>query len=136
MAEGPRRWLRIVLPIGGLSIVPLAGLIYAATASVGGSDAKPTSSSLDLLSGSAAPTMPSPARPKPAKPAPPRAANAKACCEKLRGLAQTSEEVDKRATYLAAGAACDAAETDDQAFKQVASICGGDRTEIPAECKP
>ncbi len=132
MAQGPKRWLKLLVPIGGLSIVPLVGIVYAATTTFGGAGAKPSASGLSVLEADAAPA----ARPRTrgGQPAPPRNASAKACCDKLHELAQTAE-VDKRATFLAAGAACDAAETDAAAYRQVASVCGGDRTDIPPECK-
>ena len=131
MSEGPRRWVKLLVPIAGLSVIPLVGLIYAATTTFApGSEKKEPSAS---PSDSSAPGRTQPRANLP-RSGVPRAAEAKICCEKLRELAQTSE-VDQRATFLAAGAACDAADNDEQAFKQVTSICGGERVDIPSECK-
>ncbi len=131
MSERPQRWLRLLVPIAGLSVVPLVGLVYAATTTFGPSTEKPESSATPFNGADAGTTKP---RTRTAKPGAARTAGAKLCCEKLHELAQTSE-VDKRATFLAAGAACEAADSDVEAFKQVNSICGGERVDIPPECK-
>ena len=136
MSEEPRRWLKLLVPLAGLSVVPLIGLIYAATTTFGAGAAKAdaSSSSIDADAGSSRSSTTKTGSSRFPKSTPGRNASAKLCCEKLHDLAQVAE-IDKRATYLAAGTACEAADDDREAFRQVASITGGERVELPPECK-
>ncbi|MFO0617716.1 MAG: hypothetical protein U0414_34295 [Polyangiaceae bacterium] len=146
--------LKIVLPLVGLSLLPLAGLVYAATASFGPkarasssasavvSSKKPAAKPADDMEDEGAPG----AEPKPAGPTPvakPTAlgklgANSRApqhtlCCEKLSDMGQSASPKDK-ATLLAAASACSAAPSFEGALKQVASIVDG-AVDLPSECQ-
>ena len=128
------RWIKLALPIAGLSAIPVIGLGYVAVATIG-----PTkTSAAEADSDSDAPKAGSASKRSGSKSArstgrKPRDDAARLCCEKLVDLAQ-SAEIEKRSTYLNASKACDAAESDEEAVKQVASIIGGDRLEVPPEC--
>jgi hypothetical protein len=147
------KWVLTALPIAGLAIVPLAGLVYVSTASFGkpASSASPSASASSLTVPIHEDELPNDpvvgkrsTTPKVAKPSGlfPNAgglaggrekdAATKLCCEKLSDLAQNSD-VGARASYSAAAAACNAAPSSAGALKQVASILDGH--EVPSECE-
>lgn len=151
--------LKIVLPLVGLSLLPLAGLVYAATATFGpktsasaaasssaGKRAAPKSADdLDEEGAGAStigPTTTPPSGPVPVVKATSlgrHGANSKSpqqtlCCEKLMEMSQTAGAKDK-ATLLAAASSCSAAPSLDGALKQVAGIIEG-AVELPNECQP
>lgn len=146
--------LKIVLPLVGLSLLPLAGLVYAASASFG-----PKTKASSSASASSAKRAPKPADDldgpesdgdaadrTPAKP--PTAAkptgvgravgNSKAaqqtfCCEKLSDMARSASPQDK-ATLSAAASACSASPSWEGAQKQIAAVIDG-AMELPNECQ-
>lgn len=143
MAEGIPRWVKMAVPIAGLSIVPVLGFGYIAVASLGPSKAAASSASADLDPDSAGPGEAGPKgkskstgskSSKSPKSKAPRDDVARLCCEKLVDLAQ-SAEIEQRSTYLNASKACESAESDDEALRQVASNLGLEKIDIPPECK-
>lgn len=143
--------LKIVLPLVGLSLLPLAGLVYAATASFGPKTKASASASAssakrsapkpadDLDEGDASDAKPAsaPTAAKPTGAARP-AANSKAaqqtfCCEKLSDMARSAAPKEK-ATLLAAASACSAAPSWEGALKQINTVIDG-AVELPNECR-
>lgn len=147
--------LKIVLPLVGLSLLPLAGLVYTASASFG----PKTKASSSAAAGSARKTAAKPIddgddEPPPAldvtTPTPKgptvvvkptsllrsggqsKAPQHALCCEKLSDMAQSATPKDK-ATLLAAASACSAASSFEGALKQVAGIVEGS-VDVPSEC--
>lgn len=149
------RWL-LGLGIVGLLLVPILGTAYLGFADFGTTEAAPSSAPSGASAagrrGRAATEPGEPADDGPAEPADPRARpgtrdststarreaqprtdGAVLCCTKLRELGKGAP-LDTRASYLAAATACDAAPSEDRAFKQVQSVLGGSRVELPDEC--
>lgn len=149
------RWL-LGLGLGGLLLVPILGTAYLGVADFGPTEAVPSGAA----SGGAAAGKRGRAVAQPSEPADedaaeaadprarpgtsdgtsntrreakPRTDGAVLCCTKLRELGKGAP-LDTRASYLAAAAACDAAPSEDRAFKQVQSVLGGSRVELPDEC--
>lgn len=147
------RWL-LGVGLGGLLLVPVVGTVYLGVADFGGGEAATIGSSAPRLR-ARAPGAPgaitdddgedgasADPRTRPGtgegpsstrREAKPRTDGAVLCCTKLRELGKGAP-LDTRASYLAAATACDAAPSADRAFKQVQSVLGGSRVEIPDEC--
>jgi hypothetical protein len=152
------KWLFTVLPLAGLGVLPLAGLVYVAVAPSSPNPTGATSTPSNTTAVIRASDLPdSPFVSHPMETPPPRptsfvagamnhaafAAPATAvqrdaakhlCCEKLTDLAQAAE-VSVRATFQAASAACNGAPTNDDAYRQVASIIEGSAAAVPSECR-
>lgn len=130
-----RAWLRVALPLVGLSLVPAVGLIYAATASFGkGSDETAADEEAAGVDGGVA--KKGRAKSKAPKAAPkPRTDGAAECCSKLRELGKTAP-LDARASYLSAAQACESAPDEDRAFKIAKSNVQTAKHELPEECTP
>lgn len=130
-----RRWLWVALPIVGLSIVPLVGLVYAATATFGKASAEGADEDEEgSVDGGAG--KKGKARTKTSKAAPkPRSDGAAECCAKLRELGKTAP-LDARATYLSAAQACESAPDEDRALKIARSNVQTAKHELPEECAP
>ncbi len=127
-------WLRIALPLVGLSLVPAVGLIYAATASFGKAEEEGEEAAGASVDGGAA--KKGKIKPKAAKGAPkPRTDGAAECCAKLRELGKTAP-LDARASYLSAAQACEAAPDEDRALKVAKSNVQTAKHELPEECAP
>lgn len=146
--------LKIVLPLVGLSLLPLAGLVYAATASFGPKASSSASASASAGKRAAPKAVDDPDDEAPGAPIGPTTptgpvpivkatslgrtgANTKnpqhtLCCEKLTEMSQTAGAKDK-ATLLAAASSCSAASSFEGALKQVAGIIEG-AVELPNEC--
>ena len=128
-----RRWIWVALPVVGLSIVPLVGLVYAATASFGKASAE---SGEDAEAADGGPGKKGKARTKTSKASPkPRTDGAAECCAKLRELGKTAP-LDARATYLSAAQACESAPDEDRALKIARSNVQTAKHELPDECAP
>lgn len=152
--------LKIVLPLVGLSILPLAGLVYAASASFGpktkasssasaSAAKKSTAKPADDLDGpeaegdTTADTKPAkaPAVSKPGAGRPignnavghNKAAQQTFCCEKLSDMARSASPQDK-ATLSAAASACSASPNWEGALKQIMTVVDG-AFELPNECQ-
>jgi hypothetical protein len=155
--------VKLVLPLVGLSLLPLAGLVYAATTSFGPKTPAAASGSAvasarkgarqldDLDDDAPIPPGPTgnmamdltpkaPRGPVPVvKPTFKGTGNSKApdhalCCEKLSDMSQSASAKDK-ATLSAAIAACSSAASYEGAMNQVAGILDGTTIDIPNECK-
>lgn len=130
---GNRRWLWVALPVAGLSIVPLVGLVYAATATFGKS-AGAEESADEEVSADGGPGKKGKARTKTSKPTTkPRTDGAAECCAKLRELGK-SAPLDARASYLSAAQACESAPDEERAFKIAKSNVLTAKHELPEEC--
>ncbi len=139
-------WLWVALPVAGLLVVPLVGLVYAATSTFGkGEPETATSAALAPNDDDAEPGKPGAATKsrkttakKPSakgRAGKPRSDAASPCCAKLHELGKTAE-VGERAPYLSAAAACDAAPDADKAYARVKANLKTSKTEVPAECEP
>jgi hypothetical protein len=132
------------VPVGGLLVIPIIGLVYAATASF--VDEPPSSSARaagsDLAddddepgpTGTKATRRKAP-RSRAAAGGPKRHDEAAVCCNKLEQLGRTAP-MEERGAYVAGAAACKAAPDAERAFAQAASVIGGSRGEVPEECQP
>ncbi|NUP05071.1 MAG: hypothetical protein HOW73_03305 [Polyangiaceae bacterium] len=139
----PPSWLWVALPITGLLLVPLIGLLYAATTSFGKGDEEnaDAATSADLEEGDE-PATGAAARRKKATAKKARSTkstsrartdSAAICCAKLHELGKT-EPVEDRSRYLSAAAACEAASDAETAFKRVASSLRIAKLSPPPEC--
>jgi hypothetical protein len=146
------RWL-LGLGFGGLLVVPIVGTVYLSVADFGPTEAAAVGSSTagGRLRAPVGPgsvtddddaTEPEDPRARPGtresaalgrREAKPRTDATSICCTKLRELGKGAS-LESRASYLAAATACDAAPNEERAFKQVQSVLGGSRVEIPDEC--
>jgi hypothetical protein len=150
-ARGETSWLWVALPVTGLLIVPLVGLVYAATSSFGRDSAASSASGAPVgdlgdgeLDGDLSTTQvgnkktPSKARRAPAKARTsqkPRTDGAAICCAKLEELGKTAP-LESRGTYLAAARVCGSADDEETALKQARSAVKAARAEVPEECNP
>ncbi len=149
-ARAETAWVWVALPVAGLLVVPLAGLVYAMTSSFGhdaaglASGAPVTEGAEGELDGDLRTTTPAGARKSTAKTKrttakaktsqKPRSDGAAVCCAKLEELGK-SAPLDTRGTYLAAARVCEAADDAETAFKQARSAVGAARAEVPEECQ-
>jgi hypothetical protein len=128
-----RRWLWVALPIAGLSIVPLIGLVYAATATFGkGAEAEEATDVEAGGDGGVAKKGKTKGK-TPKSTTKPRTDGAAECCAKLRELGKTAP-LDARASYLSAAQACEAAPDEERAFKIAKSNVQTAKHELPDEC--
>lgn len=134
-------WLWIALPIVGLSIVPVIGLVYAATTSFGkGADASAESATVleDDLDGTGVPgakkKSTSSRKTKTTKTASARTDEAETCCAKLRDLGKTAE-IAERSKFLGAASLCQGAADAQTAYKRVERNLRVAGIDIPPECE-
>lgn len=149
--SGRTSWLWVALPVAGLLIVPMIGLVYAATSTFGRGEPEPSSSvPLDDGDDLSEPGVGIPgiskAGTKKAKrtttgsragkmSAKPRSDSAAPCCARLHELGKTSP-LDVRPAFLSAAAACDAAPDADKALLRAKGNLRATKAEIPEECEP
>jgi len=143
--RGGGSWIFIVLPVVGLSIVPVFGLIHAATTSFGKGEGTDSSASAaanddddDEATGSpgagATKRGARAARSRRSKSSRPRSDSASICCAKLRELGKTSA-IEERSKYLSAATSCDNAPDVDTALRRVANSLRASGAEVPSECQ-
>lgn len=141
-------WLWVALPVTGLLIVPMIGLVYAATSTFGKGEPEPSSSVpldegddppepgvLGAKAGGKKPKRTTTGSRVGKMGAKPRTDSAAACCSRLHELGKTAP-LDVRPPYLSAAAACDAAPDADKAFLRVKGNLRATKAEIPEECEP
>ncbi|MFO0554228.1 MAG: hypothetical protein U0271_37960 [Polyangiaceae bacterium] len=139
-------WIWVALPVGGLMILPVVGLVYAATGSFGkdAAGASASGSAALLDEDDPAGALGAAKGKKTAKKSPtsktsagrlghPRSDEAAECCAKLHELGRTLP-VDERSIYLSAAASCDSAPDAELAFRRVRSQLGVAMSDVPAEC--
>jgi hypothetical protein len=148
VGSGARSWLLPGIAIGGLMLVPLVGLAYAATTSFGkdapadGSakpaaeddDDEPGAKSTKASKGSKTKKPTSAASAKSRNKAP-RSDEAAPCCEALRDLGKEAP-VEQRAAYLSAASSCDAASSAAIAKKRVGNQLRTAKVDVPEACAP
>lgn len=140
-----RSWLWVALPVGGLLVVPMIGLFYAATSSFG--KAEPDAPGSAALEDGDEPTDPATPGVKskrakrsttgsrsPTMGQKPRSDGAAACCAKLHELGRTAP-LDVRPAYLSSASSCDRAPDADRAFSRVKGNLKATKAELPEECE-
>jgi hypothetical protein len=146
VGSGARSWLLPGIAIGGLMLVPLVGLAYAATTSFGkdapaDGSAKPAEDDDDEPGAKTAKTSKAKAK-KPTSASSarsrnkaPRSDEAAPCCEALRELGKEAP-VEQRAAYLSAASSCDAASSAAIAKKRVGNQLRTAKVDVPEACAP
>jgi hypothetical protein len=136
-------WLWVALPIVGLSIVPLVGLVYAATTTFGATAEPAGSGSAGALDEDGEALLPGATKGSKTKAksksgsttktTSSRGDEADACCNKLRELGKSAEKA-ARTKYLGAASLCQSANDPEAAYKRVERNLKIGSLDIPEEC--